>query len=263
MACFTLTLKGAKPALIFLFKPDFSKLTGEVFMNALGLAFFKLSVGELTMANYFSSFPKNSKPISTVFKLLFIDLFISILCGLVIFPVVFTYSNEVPRGTGLLFVTSVVLFKKFAYGNILLVLFMLLAVIAGIGSLISLTYVVYRAISTALKANKKIAALVSFILISILSVLVSLSTTPVLDSITIKNKNLFDVSDYISSNITLPLGGILIILLIIFKVKKENFESFLISCGSNTKMIKLLSFIMTYITPLVILFVWIKSLGVI
>ena len=263
MACFTLTLPGRNQALSFLFKLDFSKITSSVLINALGLAFFKLSAGMVVMTNYFSNFPDDSKPASSILKLLFADLGVSLLCGIVIFPVIFTYTTEVPSGAGLLFVSAVVLFKKLAFGNLLLTLFMLLAFLAGIGALISLTAYSHKYLEDRLKISRNKACIISFILIAFMGIFASLSTTSVLSEYKILGKNLFDLFDYISSNIILPLTGLLIIALILFEVKKDVFETYLTNLGSNKIIIKVLSTIMTYITPLLILFIWFDSLGLI
>lgn len=258
--CYSMTLPGRNQALIFLFKFDFSKLTSNVIINALGLAFFKMSAGMMVMSNYFSSFPNNSKPSLSLLKILFADLGISLLCGLAIFPMIFTYTNEVPMGPSLLFISIVVLCKKLSIGGFLLIIFMFSAVLSGLGALMSILACFFKYVEETYNIKRKKSILYSVSILLIFSLLASLSTTPVLDNFTIFNKNLFDLFDYISSNICLPLGGILIIAFILIEVKKVIFIKFMLDLDNNRKIINILTFLMSYITPFIILFVWLNIL---
>ena len=136
-----LTLPGASQGLKFLFHVDFTQLTGPVILTALGLAFFKLSLGIGIMITYGSYFTHDNNMIATSAKVALSDSLVSILAGIAIFPAVFSFGMKPSEGPGLLFMTIPLVFSKIPFGNVLLVAFFFLTAIAATTAMISMVQV--------------------------------------------------------------------------------------------------------------------------
>jgi len=132
-----LTLPGASEGLKFLFHVDFSQINGAVILTALGLAFFKLSLGMGIMITYGSYFTQDNDMIATSARVALSDTLVSILAGIAIFPAVFSFGMKPSEGAGLLFKTIPLVFSKMPFGNVLLVAFFLLTAIAATTAMIS------------------------------------------------------------------------------------------------------------------------------
>lgn len=150
-----LTLSNSMEGIKFLFKIDFSKITKASILWALGLAFFKLSIGMGTMITYGSYFTEDNDMPSTAFKVAFSDLLVSLLAGVAIFPAVFTFNMEPTAGPGLLFQTLPMVFSKMPLGNVLLTIFFLLTSFAATTAMLSLVEVPVAYFSEELKMDRK------------------------------------------------------------------------------------------------------------
>jgi NSS family neurotransmitter:Na+ symporter len=134
----SLTLPGAGAGLDFLFRPDFSKVTGATVLTAMGLAFFKLSLGIGSMITYGSYFRDDQNIPLTATRVMLADLTVSILAGLAIFPAVFAFGFEPDAGPPLLFITIPAVFAGLPFGQVFVTLFFVLAAIAATGAMLSL-----------------------------------------------------------------------------------------------------------------------------
>lgn len=259
-----LTLPGAREGLNFLFKPDFSKVNSTALLTALGLAFFKLSVGMGTMVVYSGYFTEDNNLIDTARKVAFSDTIVSLLAGIAIFPVVFSFGMEASSGPALLFNTIPLIFSKLAFGNILLLIFFLLTAFASTTAMISLIEVPVVFISEELNLDRKLAVLISTSIIFIVGIL-TVHPASYFGEVRIFNMNFFDLFDYISSNIMMPLGGLAVIILTSHIINKDEFKRELSNNNSldNGSLIDLLIFVSKYITPLLLLIVFLNSIGLI
>lgn len=262
-----LTLPGAKEGLRFLFKPDFSSLTTSSILTALGLAFFKLSVGMGTMVTYGSYFTKDNDLISTSFRVALSDTLVSMLCGIAIFPAVFSFGVKPGDGPGLLFTTIPLVFSKIPFGNVLLVLFFILASIAATTAMMSMLEVPVAFLTGEKNFTRKKAVIVNMVILIILGSLASLSAdnASLLGGIKVFGRRFFDLFDYVSSNILLPLLGLLICGLMGYKTKKQDIVNELSNEGNlkNIKLINMYYIIIKYIAPLLLLVIFLNSLGII
>ena len=120
----SLTLDGAMEGVSFFLQPDFSKLTGESVLLALGQAFFALSVGISVMVTYASYLPKNENLMKSGFSVVGLNILISLLAGLVIFPAVFALGYDPASGPGLVFVILPAVFNELAFGGFFITIFM-------------------------------------------------------------------------------------------------------------------------------------------
>ena len=259
----SITLDGAAEGLGFYLRPDFSKLSGEAVLVALGQAFFSLSLGMGAMITYGSYLAKKENIPSAAVSVSLIDTLVALLAGAAIFPAVFAFGFEPGQGPGLVFVTLPAVFAAMPLGNIFGALFFLLLAIAALTSTISLLEVVVAYFVDEKKADRKKAALVIGILVFLLGVPASLSQG-LLSEMTIFGKNFFDFLDYITSNIMLPIGGFLITIFAGWVWGIDNALKQITNEGTLPfALAGIWSFIIRYIAPIAIVIVFLRSLGII
>lgn len=259
----SLTLPKAKEGLAFLFSPDFSKINAQVILLAMGLAFFKLSIGMGTMTTYGSYFRDDANIPVTATKVMLADLTVSLLAGLAIFPAVFTYGYEPQAGPSLLFITIPAIFASLPAGRIFMLLFFLLASFAATGAMLSLLEVPVAYFCETKNMSRKKATLLSVAILVGLGATATLSFN-VLGKVKIFGLNFFDLYDFISSNILLPVGGLLIALFAGWFWGKEKLFTTLSNHGSlnNQKIISLFYFVLKYITPILVFIILLKGLKI-
>lgn len=262
-----LTLSGAVDGLKFLFKVDFTALTKQGILMGLGLAFFKLSVGMGTMITYGSYFTEDNNLIGTSLKVALSDTLVSILAGIAIFPAAFSFGMKPGAGPGLLFMTMPLVFSKLPFGSILLIAFFLLASIAATTAMISMVEVPVAYFIEERKMKRRNAVMLTSGIVVIVGLLATLSAdkASVLGGIKIFGKSFFDMFDYISSNILMPLGGLLIAIFVGYFVKKDDLKYELSNHGvlRNEGVINIFYFIIRYITPLLLIVVFLNSINLI
>jgi len=262
-----LTLPGAFEGLKFLFSVDFSKLTAGAILTALGLAFFKLSLGMGTMTTYASYFTDESDMINTSAKVALSDTVVSLLAGIAIFPAVFSFNMEPGGGPGLLFMTIPLVFSKIPLGNVLLVAFFFLTSIAATTAMISMVEVPVAYLSEEKGVPRKISVIINCLAIFAVGILATLSAdlSSPLGKVTVFGKSFFDLFDFVSSNILLPLGGFCIALLAGYFIPWSDIEKELSNRGklNNFKLISAFRFIIRYITPVLLIIVFLNSIGLI
>jgi NSS family neurotransmitter:Na+ symporter len=260
-----LTLPGAKESFSFLFKADFSMLTAKGVLAAMGLAFFKLSLGMGCMITYGSYFTKKDNMMGTAAKVAISDTLVSLLAGIAVFSAVFSFGMEPTSGPGLLFMTIPLVFSKIPFGSVLLLAFFILTSIAATTAMTSMYEVVIAYFSEQRGMSRKKAVFINSIIIALIGVLAALSadSAGVLGGFTILGKRFFDLFDYISSYILLPLGGILIAIFVGYRVPKKDIKEELSNNG-KIKLAKLVDFyyiILRYVTPGLVFIVFLSSIG--
>jgi neurotransmitter:Na+ symporter, NSS family len=261
-----ITLPGAAEGLKFLFMPDFSKLTSAAVLTALGLAFFKLSIALGAMVTYGSYFTKDNNMMSTSVKVALSDTLVSILAGIAIFPVVFSFGMEPGAGPGLLFITIPLVFSKLPLGSVLLVGFFILTAIAATTALISMLEVPIAYWIEERGFSRRKSVIINCVIVILFGILATLSADKngVLGGISIFGRGFFDLFDYVSSNIMLPIGGLLVTLFLGYVIKKDELKYELSNENSLKidKVFKLFYFVLRYITPALLVVVILNSIGV-
>ena len=256
----SVTLPGATDGLTFLFKPDFSKLTSEVLISALGQGFFSLSLGMGVLITYGSYVKKSDNLTSTAFSVVFADTVIALLAGIVIFPAAFSFGINPEAGMGLVFNTIPMIFNQMAGGYLFCVIFFVLLAIAALTSTISLLEVVVAYISEQLHIKRRWATVFACVITLLVGSFASLSlkeNTPFI----IAGRTVFDAMDFVSSNIMLPLGGLLIVIFAGWKLGKSEFFAEVTNEGALKSPLKILIYlIVKFLAPLAILVVFISGL---
>ena len=256
-----ITLDGAKEGLNFLFHPDFSKLTSEGILSALGHAFFSLSLGMGTLITYGSYIGNHNNLAKTALQVTIADTLIAILAGVAIFPAVFAFGIEPSSGPGLVFITLPNVFQQMPGGFFFAILFFLLLTVAALTSSISILEVVVAYFREELKIKRKLATILATVLIAIVGVFCSLSMGLFKEQ-TLFGLNFFDLLDWISANMLLPLGGLFISLFIGWywgrkKIEEELAKGSKLSKGIITAFI----FVLKFIAPGAIAIVFLHGLG--
>ncbi len=248
---------GGKTALAFMFKPDFSKLSSEAILSALGHAFFTLSLGMGAMITYGSYLGKKINLPRAALTVVFMDTIIALLAGIAIFALVFEYNMEPAAGPGLIFETLPVLFAQ--TGPFISVPFFLLLTFAALTSGISLLEVVVSYFIdekgwSRLKSTLIMGGTIFFI-----------GLLPALDKIQVmfkgKRQSFFDIFDFVSTNYMLPTGGLIIALFVGWKMKKNIIESE--NFNSKDWYYNAWRFILRFITPIAVIIIILHGLELI
>ena len=257
----SLTLPGASDGLAFLFSPDFSKITPAVLLTALGLAFFKLSIGMGTMLTYGSYFRPDQNIPATTARVMLADLSVSLLAGMAIFPAVFAFGFAPAAGPSLVFMTIPAVFTSMPGGTLFMTLFFILTAVASVGAILSLLEVPVAILTERFGVGRKQASVYTILMIAALGVPASLSNSTMAD-VKIFGMNAFDLFDFLSSNVLLPLGGILICLFVGWVYGLPQIEKQLSNDGklANAGVIKAVFFLIRVVTPLAIAVVLLHGL---
>lgn len=205
-----LTLPKAPEGLRYFFDPDFRKINAGTFVNALGQAFFSLSLGMGILITYSAYYPKKTNLVNTSVTVSALDLTVAILMGIIIFPAVMSFGldGESLEGATLVFVTLPEVFASMPFTRFWSALFFLLLLVAAVTSTISLSEVSIAFVSDRFKLSRKKACWVVMLPLVALSSLCSLSQGP-LSHIRLFHQNIFDFLDTVATNVMLPTAAIL------------------------------------------------------
>lgn len=244
----------------FMFTPDFSKVNQEVFLYALGHAFFSLSIGMGAMMVYGSYLPQSASIAKTSIAVAFADTSIAILAGLAIFPIVLANNLETAQGPGLLFNTLPLAFGQMPGGVLFGTLFFILLVFAAWTSSISL---IEPAVAWLVERRGKSRIQASIICGSI-TWLVGLGTVfsfNIWKSYKLFDKTLFDLLDFLTSNIMLPLGGLLIAIFVGWMMRDSSVRDEM--AISNPALYKAWIFLIRFVTPVGVILIFLRVIDLI
>lgn len=257
------TLDGAAEGLKFLFYPDFSALTARSILSALGQAFFSLSIGMGVLLTYASYVRKSENLTHISIQVISTDTLVAVLSGIAILPAVFAFGIDPQSGPGLVFLTLPKVFQSMPLGHVWAILFFILLTFAALTSAISLLEVVVAYLVEEKKMSRLKATLLTTLGIGFLGVFCTLSFGP-LKEFRIFGLSIFDTFDYISSNILLPLGGILICIFAGWRLDKAVLYSEI--SNENTiklRFFKVYIFILKYIAPICIFLILLNVMGIV
>ena len=262
----SVTLPGAGKGIEFLLKPDFSKVDGNVFLGAMGQAFFSLSLGMGCLCTYASYFSKNTNLTRTAFSVGIIDTFVAVLAGFIIFPAAFSVGIQPDAGPSLIFITLPNVFQQAFSGIPILayifsVMFYVLLALAALTSTISLHEVVTAYLHEEFNFTRGKAARLVTTGCILLGILCSLSLG-VTKEFTIFGLGMFDLFDFVTAKLMLPLGGLLISIFTGWYLDKKLVWSEITNNGTlKVPTYKLIIFILKYVAPIAISVIFINELG--
>ena len=257
----SLTLPGAGQGVEFLFRPDFSKITGKTVLMALGQAFFSLSIGMGTLITYGSYIQKDNKLGNTAVEVSMIDLLIAVLAGIAIFPAVFAFGISPSSGESLTFIVLPGIFQQMTGGMIFAFTFFFLLAIAALTSTISVLEVIVAYFSEQLNMSRRTAVIIATISMFILGISASLSWG-VMSEVKVFGLNIFDLFNFTTANILLPVGGLLIVAFLGWFYPGRDVKDELTNGGTvNARYYSLFRYIIRFVAPLAIALVFLNGLG--
>ncbi len=204
----SLRMPEAMRGLEFLFKPDFSKITPEVLLGGMGQAFFSLSLGLGCLITYSSYFKKETPLVKTAFTTAGLDTLVSILAGVIIFPAVFTFGQEPAAGPKLVFEVLPSIFSNLPGGMIWSTFFFILLFLASLTSTISMSEISIAYFVEEFKMSRAKATRLNIVIAMVFGSLCALSFG-CMSGIKIFGLTLFNLFDFLSSNVLLPIGGMI------------------------------------------------------
>lgn len=262
-----------KQGLTYLFTPDFSKITTEGILSAMGHAFFTLSLGMGAIMVYGSYLPSNTSIAKATFAVAFMDTLVALMAGMIIFPIVFANTLEPSAGPGLIFKTLPLAFGHMDYGTFFGTLFFILLVFAAWTSSISL---IEPAITWGMKTfqiSRLKTSFISGVLVWFLGLLTVFSfnltsdftitstiSTNYGEFVILKDATVFDFLDYLTSNIMLPLGGLMIAIYAGWLMKKKYSREEL---NINRFWYTIWLFLVRFIAPTMVIIVFLNAMGVV
>ena len=262
------SLPGASRGIEFLLKPDFTKVTPKVFLEALGQAFFSLSLGTACLCTYASYFTKHTRLLHSATQIALIDFLIALMAGLMIFPAAFSVGVQPDSGPSLIFITLPNVFQQaFSFmpslGYVISIMFYALLVFAALTSTISMHEIGTAFFHEELHVSRSKAAWILTIVCSVLAVFCSLSVGN--PDVQLLGQPLMEFCDYLTAQVMLPAGAMLTSILVgwfaskaIVRDEFTNWET------SNSKsFFNVYLFCVRYIVPTCILLILMHQFGVI
>jgi len=261
-------LPGASKGIEFLFRPDFSKVSGSVFLDALGQAFFSLSLGTACLCTYASYFSRQTRLLRSAAQVALVDTLIAILAGLMIFPAAFSVGVNPDSGPALIFITLPNVFQQAfsaipAVGYVIAILFYALLALAALTSTISMHEIGTAFFYEELHITRKKGALLVTVLCSLIGIFCSLSCGAV-GGLHVMGKSLLDFCDFFTGQILLPLGSFLTCLFVGWQVPKKIVRDEFTNWGTlRGTLFGVFLFLIRFVCPLCILAIFLHQAGVI
>ncbi len=266
LAVCSIMLPGAGKGIEFLLKPDFSKVTSDVFLGAMGQAFFSLSLGMGCLSTYASYFSKDIRLGHTAMSVGLIDTCVSVLAGLVIFPAAFSVGIQPDAGPSLIFITLPNVFQQ-AFGNIpalayiCAVAFYVLLALAALTSTISLHEVATAFLHEKFQFSRGKAARLISCLCLLIGIVASLSLGD-WSEYRIASLTIFDALDFLTAKIMLPFGGMLAAIFVGWFLNRKIVRDEVTNNGRiKAPYYSLFLFILKFVAPIGISFIFINELG--
>ena len=261
-------LPGAMEGVRFLFQPDFSKLSSNVMLDALGQAFFSLSLGTACLCTYASYFSRDTNLLASAGQIALLDTMIAILSGLMIFPAAASVGISPDSGPSLIFITLPNVFQQaFAAmpiaGYVVGVMFFALLVFAALTSTISMHEIGTAFFTEEWNMPRRRSAWVITVVASLICVVCSLSVGAI-DELKLLGVSVMDFCDQLTANFMLPIGALLACLFVGWYIPRQVAHDEFTNWGTHGQRIfPVFLFAVRYVCPLCIVLVFLHQLGII
>ena len=256
----SLTLPGAKEGLQFLFKPDFSKLTGAGVLGALGQSFFSLSLGMGAMVTYGSYIRKEDSLFKTSLWISVCDLLVAILAGVVIFPAVFSFGMDPAAGPQLVYVVLPNVFNSMPMGGLFAAVFFLLLGIAALTSTISLQEIIVAFNVEELHWSRRKSSIISMISIFVIGIFCTLSFGPI-KHWTLFDRTIFDLFDLVTASYLMPIGALATTIFLGWFYPKAEVKDEITNGGAlKGKLFELYYFILRFVAPIALIVILLSGI---
>lgn len=251
-------------ALKFLFQPDFSKITASTVLMAVGQAFFSVNVAVGALITYGAYMPRDVSIPKVSAVIAFADTSAALMMGLVIFPLVFSYGLQPGEGPGLVFVTLPIAFGQMPFGGVFGTLFFLLMAIAALTSSIGMLEPSISRLEELSNVRRMPATVVMgiciwlFGLLALFSFNILAGFTPLDHFPLFEGKGIFDLFDFVTANVLIPSGGLLIALFAGWMMTRESIR---VELGMESAFaLWLWRSLVRFVAPLAILAIFAASL---
>lgn len=260
------SMPGINQGLTFLLKPDFSKLTVATILSAVGQAFYSLSLAMGCLCTYASYFGPNTRLASSAVSVSAIDTFVAVLSGFIIFPAVFSVPGvQADAGPGLVFQTLPYVFNM-AFDNVPLLgyvfsgLFYVLLFLAALTSAISL----HESVTAYVYENWNVGRTRASLIVSVGAMSVGVFcclSFGVLSGWTVFGMNIFDLFDFTSSKIMLPVGGVLLSLFVGWYLDRKMVQQEFTNHGTTAvSLFPVFIFLLKWLAPVAIMLVFVQGI---
>jgi len=257
----SLMTSGAGEGIRFILKPDFSKLTRAGILEALGQAFFSLSLGMGAMLTYGSYLEKETNISSSALEIVALDTLCALMAGLMIFPLVFTYQVDPQVGPGLFFITLPEVFSRMPAGQLIAISFFVLVAFAAITSAISLLEVVVSFFIDECNWSRKKADFVMGVVIFLLGIPSALSWSSLKEFTPLGSRDVFDSLDCLATNYMLPIGGFFIVIFAGWILTRGEKEAEIKRIENTFHFYPIWHFLVKYISPFAVLIILLQKTG--
>jgi NSS family neurotransmitter:Na+ symporter len=261
-------LPGAGAGIEFLLKPDFSKVSANVFLDALGQAFFSLSLGTACLCTYASYFKSDTNLLRSATQIALLDSGIAILAGLMIFPAAFSVGIQPDSGPSLIFITLPNVFQL-AFGDmpvlgyVIGILFYALLVFAALTSTISMHEIGTAFFHEELKLHRHQATWILTIVCMVIAVFCSLSVGAY-SELQLFGMSLMDFCDFLTAQLMLPTGAFLTSIMAGWFVSQQVMHDEFTNGGVlKESFFKAWLFSVRFIVPLCILLIFLHQFGIV
>ena len=256
----SLTLPGAKEGLQFLFKPDFSKLTGAGVLGALGQSFFSLSLGMGAMVTYGSYIRKEDSLFKTSLWISVCDLMVAVLAGVVIFPAVFSFGMDPAAGPQLVYVVLPNVFNSMPMGALFAAIFFVLLGIAALTSTISLQEIIVAFSVEELHWSRRKSSVISMISIFVIGIFCTLSFGPI-KHWTLFDRTIFDLFDLVTASYLMPIGALATTIFLGWFYPKVEVKDEITNGGAlKGKLFELYYFILRFVAPIALIVILVSGI---
>lgn len=256
---YAMTTSGYFQGLRFLFSPDFSKLTGNSILVAMGQAFFTLGIGMGAVLMYGSYLPKNVSIANTIIIIAGADTIAALLAGIVIFPIVFSNGLHPGSGPGLIFQSLPIAFGNMTGGWLFGVLFFVMLVFAALSSSIALIEPAVAWLIETKDVTREKACIWSGLIAWLLG-FATIFSFNIWSDVKLFDKNIYDLLDYLTSNLMLPIGGFCIAIFAGWVMKPQHSEQELDL--STPQMYQVWKFLVSFVAPASVFLVFLHVIGV-
>lgn len=259
LLAYAMTTDGYFQGLRFLFNPDFSKLTGNSVLIALGQAFFSLGLGMGSVMIYGAYLPKKVSIVQTSLIVAVADTLVALLAGLVIFPIVFSYGLDPSAGPGLIFETLPIAFGNMTGGWLFGLLFFVMLVFAALSSSIALIEPAVIWLVEAKGLSRAQACLGAGLAIWLLGLGTVFSFNN-WSNIKLFGCTFFELIDYVTANLMLPIGGFAIAVFAGRIMKQEHSQDEL--AMPDTRHYQIWQWLTRYVAPAAVFLIFLDTIGV-
>ena len=242
--------------IFFLFKPDFSSITPEVVISAMGQAFFSLSIGMGAIMAYGAYMPERQVIGKTVLTIIILDTLVALCAGIAIFPIVFSNTSlEVSAGPGLIFETLPVAFYSLPFGNLFSIIFFTLISIAALSSSISLLEPFTAWMEEKLKMHRRTIVVCLGFIVWFLG-MGSIFSFNIWSDLKFLGLNFLELMDYLTNNIMLPIGGFFVSIFVGWVLPNSLVQNYV---KLNDQLFKIFIFFLKYISTGAIALIFLYS----